>query len=86
MLATGEFEILKDDRHAFGPAQACILVRQLAIDKNPNLRPALLELSGKLTNDIIRKLNYDVDVKGQSIRAVAAAFLSGAGPQTIDSR
>jgi glycine betaine/choline ABC-type transport system substrate-binding protein len=83
MLATGEFQLLKDDRRAFGPAQACILVRQLAIDKNPNLRPALIELSGKLTNDVIRTLNYDVDVKGRSIHDAAAAFLNGSetGPR-----
>jgi len=77
MLVTAEFQVLKDDRQAFAPAQACILVRQLALDKYPNLRPALMELSGKFTNDVIRRLNYDVDVKKQSIHDAAAAFLNG---------
>lgn len=81
MLATGEFQVLKDDRSAFGPAQACILVRQLTIDKYPNLRPALMELSGKFTDDSIRALNYEVDVKKRSIHDVAAAFLN-----RLDSR
>jgi glycine betaine/choline ABC-type transport system substrate-binding protein len=76
MLASGEFETLKDDRGAFSPAQACILVRQPAFDKNPRLRPALKELSGKLSNEIMRQLNYEVDGRNRSVRDVAASFLN----------
>ncbi len=76
MLATGEFETLKDDRGAFSPAQACILVRQPAFDKNPQLRAALNELSGKLSNEIMRQLNYEVDGRNRAVRDVAAGFLN----------
>ncbi len=79
MLATGEFIALRDDRGAFSPAQACILVRQPAFDKNPQLRPALNELSGKLTNDVMRKLNYEVDAQNRPVREVARAFLDASG-------
>jgi glycine betaine/choline ABC-type transport system substrate-binding protein len=79
MLATSEFIALKDDRGAFSPAQACILVRQPAFEKNPQLRPVLNELSGKLTNEIMRKLNYEVDAQNRPIREVARAFLDASG-------
>ena len=41
----------------------------------PQLRPALEELSGKLPDAVMRKLNYEVDGKHRSVVQVAAEFL-----------
>lgn len=78
-LAAHDWTVLKDDKHAFASYQACILLRQDADTNEPNLRAALEELSGKFTNDLMRKLNAQVDVDHRQPAEVAAQFLSDAG-------
>jgi len=78
-LASHDWVVLRDDKHAFGSYQACILARQDAFAAEPRLKPALLELSGKLTSETMRKLNAAVDVDHKRPAAVAAGFLAGAG-------
>jgi glycine betaine/choline ABC-type transport system substrate-binding protein len=70
---------LTDDKKAFGSYQACIMARHEMLAGEPRLRPALEELSGKFTNDIMRKLDAEVDVKHRQVAAVAAEFLTRAG-------
>jgi glycine betaine/choline ABC-type transport system substrate-binding protein len=81
VLAKLDLKVLADDKHAFPPYQVCIAVRQAAFIETPGLREALLELSGKLTNQRMRELNYQVDGEHQSVSAVAAAFLKQSGLQ-----
>ena len=78
-LTSPDWKILADDRKVFPPYEACLLVRKELIAAEPALRPALMELSGKIHADTMRKLNADVDVKGMSVARVAADFLSQAG-------
>jgi osmoprotectant transport system substrate-binding protein len=78
-LAAHDWTVLKDDRNAFAAYQACIMVRQDSEAGEPRLRPALEELSGKFTNDVMRKMNAAVDVDHRPISDVAAQFLAEAG-------
>jgi osmoprotectant transport system substrate-binding protein len=77
-LAAHDWTVLQDDKNAFAAYQACIMVRQDMEADEPRLRPALVELSGKFTNEIMRKLNAAVDVDHRAISDVAAQFLSEA--------
>jgi glycine betaine/choline ABC-type transport system substrate-binding protein len=43
------------------------------------LRPALEELSGKFTADVMRRLNAQVEVDKRPVAQVAAEFLASAG-------
>jgi osmoprotectant transport system substrate-binding protein len=79
LLSKLDVKVLTDDQHAFPPYQVCIAVRQDSLRDTPGLREALLELSGKLTNQRMRELNYQVDGEHQSVAAVAAAFLRQSG-------
>jgi glycine betaine/choline ABC-type transport system substrate-binding protein len=63
----------------FGSYQACVMVRQNLLATEPQLRPALNELSGKFTNEIMRKLDAEVDVNHRRVGDVAAEFLTRAG-------
>jgi osmoprotectant transport system substrate-binding protein len=74
-----DVKMLADDRKVFGSYQACIVARQDVLIADPRLKPALSELSGKFTNDLMRKLNADVDVHHQQVRQVATDFLRQAG-------
>lgn len=78
-LAAHDWVTLRDDKKAFGSYQACILVREDVLSGDPRLKPALVELSGKITSDAMRKLNAAVDVDHRRPADVAAAFLAQAG-------
>lgn len=71
--------VLKDDKHVFPPYQACIVVRQEALAAYPNLRGILSELSGKISDTEMRKMNYAVDAQHRPARDVAKEFLDRAG-------
>lgn len=80
-LTAHDWTVLRDDRHAFGAYQACIMVGEKTLAADPALKAALVELSGKFTSDIMRKLNAQVDVDHRDVREVAAGFLAQAGLQ-----
>jgi len=78
-LASPDFTGLADDQKLFPPYQACLMVREDVLAAEPALRAALKELSGKFTNEIMRKLNAQVDIDHRQQRDVAAEFLTSAG-------
>lgn len=78
-LSVLDIKILKDDKQAFPPYQACVVVRTEKLNGNPQLRAALVELSGKFTTKKMRALNYRVDGKHEPIVQVAKDFLQSAG-------
>jgi glycine betaine/choline ABC-type transport system substrate-binding protein len=78
-LLSPDYQVLADDRNLFPAYQACLLVRQDALMEEPQLRPALAELSGKLSLDAVRKMSAQVDVEHRSVAEVATAFLQQAG-------
>jgi osmoprotectant transport system substrate-binding protein len=67
--------VLTDDKHVFPPYQACIVVREDALAAYPNLREILSELSGKISDKEMRKMNYAVDGEHRPARDVARQFL-----------
>lgn len=78
MLSALDVKVLKDDKHAFPPYQACIVVRSDTLASYPDLQKILLELSGKLSDSAMQKLNYEVDGKHRQVRDVAKEFLVSA--------
>jgi glycine betaine/choline ABC-type transport system substrate-binding protein len=78
-LDSPEFRVLTDDKQVLPPYIACLLVRHNAIVDEPQLRPALTQLSGKFTSDAVRKMNAEVDLKHRDPAGVAAEFLASVG-------
>ena len=66
---------LDDDKHIFPPYYAAPIVRQSALDKYPELEPALNKLSGTINDSIMTELNYRVDHLKQDPARVAKDFL-----------
>jgi osmoprotectant transport system substrate-binding protein len=60
-LANNTFVVLEDDKHYFPPYQAAFVVREASLKKFPGLEGALQELSGKLTTESMRQLNYQLE-------------------------
>ena len=74
-LLTYDLVVLDDDMNFFPPYQGAIVIRGETLEENPQLQGLLEKLSGVLTNDIMRQLNYMVDEQGLDPRDVAEKFL-----------
>jgi glycine betaine/choline ABC-type transport system substrate-binding protein len=75
VISAKNFRVLTDDRGYFPPYRAAIAVRAQTLDKHPTLRSALEQLSGKLSDQSMRRLNYQVDGERRTARDVAREFL-----------
>ncbi len=73
------WKVLSDDRHVFVPKQASLLVQGSILMAQPDVRPALDELSARITTEKMRELDAQVDLGHLQPRDVAAAFLAQSG-------
>ncbi|EOR28180.1 hypothetical protein SDC9_68835 [bioreactor metagenome] len=71
--------VLEDDKSFFPPYHAVPIVKEETLEKFPELRDVLGELDGKLTDEKMRKLNYEVDVNKRDAKVVANEFLKSEG-------
>lgn len=79
LLAVLPITVFKDDRHYFPPYECALVVREEAEREFPALRPALLELAGRITSETMRRLNYELDGKHRPAREIARDFLRSSG-------
>lgn len=75
MLGRDEFLVLEDDRHYFPPYQCAIAVREDTMRRFPQLRAALQELSGRISDQAMREMNEQVDIEHRAAADVAREFL-----------
>jgi glycine betaine/choline ABC-type transport system substrate-binding protein len=75
LAAVLDVKMLEDDRHYFPPYECAVIVRQSSLARIPGLETALTELSGKLSDPVMRKLNFGVDGEHRPPAQVAARFL-----------
>jgi glycine betaine/choline ABC-type transport system substrate-binding protein len=75
LLSVLPLKILVDDKAYFPPYECAIVVRQEALQRQPELRAVLEQLSGTIPNEAMRKLNHSVDGEHKPVRSVAAEFL-----------
>ncbi len=68
--------LLQDDKNLFPPYQVAPVVRQQALDAKPGIRDALNALAPKLTDEVVRRLNYEVSGKKREPADVAKEFLT----------
>ncbi len=78
-ISANNLVVLEDDKKLFPPYQVAPVVRQQTLDANPGLADALNQLAPKLTDDTMRRLNYEVDGKQREPAEVAKEFLTQAG-------
>jgi osmoprotectant transport system substrate-binding protein len=81
MLSVLPITVLEDDRHYFPPYECALVVREAAERQFPALRPALMELSGRINSETMRRLNYELDGKHRPAREIARNFLQSTGLQ-----
>ena len=68
--------VLEDDRHYFPPYEAVPVVRQQMLQQNPEVAEALVQLSGKISDQDMQRMNYAVDGQHRDVKDVVHEFLT----------
>ncbi|BAB72931.1 glycine betaine ABC transporter substrate-binding protein [Anabaena sp. FACHB-709] len=71
--------VLKDDQQYFPPYEATPIVRQETLRKYPQLKTAIAQLTGRISADEMRQLNYLVEGELQDVKEVAREFRKSKG-------
>lgn len=79
LLEAFHLKVLKDDQHFFPPYYAVPIIKDSTLKAHPELKKVINSLSGKLTDNKMRDLNYKVDSLKQSPDKVAKEFLQKEG-------
>lgn len=75
-IRTMNLLVLEDDRHYFPNYHGAPLVREAVLKRYPQVGTALNLLGGKIDDQTMRQLNYEVAVRKRSEAEVAREFLS----------
>lgn len=75
-LSDPKMMMLRDDRKAFPPYNACFVVRQTVLQDKPGVRMALTLLENRISDETMRDLNRRVEREHQPITKVAHDFLA----------
>ena len=67
--------ILEDDRQYFPPYDAVPVVHSSTLLRHPEIGAAIARLSGRVTGNVMRRMNYDVDARRLDPAAVVSTFL-----------
>jgi osmoprotectant transport system substrate-binding protein len=68
--------VLEDDKNYFPPYDAVPIVRTQSLGEIPGLQSALMQLTGTITTEDMRKMNFAVDGSKEDAADVARRFLS----------
>jgi osmoprotectant transport system substrate-binding protein len=79
LIAARDLVILEDDKHYFPPYEAVPVVREDTLERYPEVRLAIAELAGNISDEEMRKMNYEVAGEGRDIEEVAREFLRSKG-------
>jgi osmoprotectant transport system substrate-binding protein len=75
LLAARDLTTLVDDKHYFPPYEAVPIAREETLARHPEVRAAIKELAGKISDAEMRKMNYAVEGEHRDIQDVAREFL-----------
>lgn len=78
LISVLDVKVLDDDRRYFPPYECAVIAREDTLARVPGLRDALEQLSGKLPDQVMRKLNFGVDGEHRPPAQVASRFLDSA--------
>ncbi len=79
LLAARDLAVLEDDKHYFPPYEAVPIVRSSALAAHPEVRAALGELAGKISDQEMQRMNYAVDGEHRDSVDVVREFLHAKG-------
>jgi len=74
-----DLSVLEDDRHYFPPYEAVPIFQEETLRQHPEVKQALDDLARKISDDNMRRLNYEVDGQKRDVKEVVREFLRGKG-------
>jgi osmoprotectant transport system substrate-binding protein len=75
-----DLSVLEDDKHYFPPYEAVPIIRQETLTRHPEIKQALADLAGKISDQEMRQLNYAVDGQHRDVKQVVREFLQAKTP------
>jgi osmoprotectant transport system substrate-binding protein len=75
LIAALDLVVLDDDRHYFPPYDAVPIVRRETLERHPEVGKTLRVLSGRISADDMRRMNYAVDGEKKDAATVVKDFL-----------
>jgi osmoprotectant transport system substrate-binding protein len=75
LIAARDLVVLEDDRHYFPPYDAVPVVRPDSLKRSPEIAAALGRLTGRITAEDMRRMNYAVDGEKKDAAQVVQVFL-----------
>ncbi|MEQ9443120.1 MAG: ABC transporter permease/substrate-binding protein [Cyclobacteriaceae bacterium] len=78
--------VLEDDQNYFPPYYAAPLMRQETLDRFPQLQTVFQDLGGKISEEAMMQMNFEVDQNKRSPRSVAQDFLDSLGFSTVPKK
>ncbi len=85
-IAAYNLRVLEDDLNYFPPYYAAPLARRPILTQYPELAETFKKLAGKITEEDMMEMNYQVDREKRSPSAVARAFLDESGFSTVPKK
>ncbi|HTA52035.1 MAG TPA: glycine betaine ABC transporter substrate-binding protein [Candidatus Acidoferrum sp.] len=79
LIAARDLAILADDKHYFPPYEAVPIVREDTFARHPEVRGAIAELAGRISDAEMQKMNYAVAGEDRDTAEVAREFLHAQG-------
>ena len=80
LIAALDLFMLEDDKGYFPPYDSVPIFRNQTLQRYPQLREVLNALGGTISEDQMRRMNYQVDGEGKSVKEIVSAFLQGLDP------
>ncbi|NGX37207.1 MAG: Carnitine transport binding protein OpuCC [Chlamydiae bacterium] len=77
-LVDKRFTILKDDKNCLSDYEVAPVISKKCLNKHPELIPVLSLLAGKISNEQMSMLNYQVEIQKRDVAQVATEFLQNA--------
>lgn len=70
-----DLKVLEDDQRFFPPYDSSLVARNDILEKHPELTEVLQKLSGKISTEKMREMNYDADGNLKEPAVIAKEFL-----------
>jgi osmoprotectant transport system permease protein len=75
LIAKLDLYPLEDDRRYFPPYLAVPVIRGETLNRHPELRAVFDRLAGKISDQEMRRMNYEADVERHDVSSVVKSFL-----------
>ncbi len=84
LIAKLDLYALEDDRRYFPPYHAVPVIRSETLSRYPELRPVFDRLAGRVTDQEMRRMNYEADVERRDVSLIVKSFLER-HPEIVNS-